>query len=244
MEELDEIKQDIEKIKNNQSTIKEEYNNQSSSLTQEQNNVLIEKLTDPENAVKLKLSSQIGKDLDTIDGSEKLKKTSDTIIDNTLKTEETKAEAKKAKVEKSANQVYFETHIDELKTGGIRQSTYMTRMEKVVKTNDLWFNVIYFIFLWWVIGINTLNNGISKLHWFFCVIIWIFAGVFCIPFIPFAISIGIIRTIFYLIYLFMLKPIIEYFKIPKQKKILKNDDKIEISEPISEINNIINNETI
>lgn len=201
--------------------------------------ILIDKLVDPENAVNLKLSERIGKDLDSVSGSERLKKTSQTIIDTTLKTEETKADVKKSRVEKSASQVYFDTHSAELKTGGILEDTYIGRMEKVVKTNDIWFNVIYYMFLWWVIGINTLSSGTRELNKFFKTVIWFFTGLICVPFIPTAICLGIVRAVIFLI-LLPIKSIVLfiYEKIARRRTIFK--EKEEPTKTVKEnLNNIV-----
>lgn len=198
--------------------------------------VLLDKLVDPENAVNLKLSERIGKDLDSVSGSERLKKTSQTIIDTTLKTEETKADVKKSIVEKSANSVYFDAHKSELKTGGIIHDTYISRMEKVVKTNDIWFHIIYYMFLWWVIGINTLTGGIVNLNKFFKFIIWLFTGLICIPFIPIAIVLGFFRAIIFLITL-PIKSTIKFIidKIARKKSIKNEEIK---PNPQENLNNI------
>lgn len=168
-------------------------------MSEAQASALLNVVKNPKDALGLKLGESIGTKVSSGVGKERLDKTADKIIDSGLTSFETQAETEKNKAQKSADDVYFDSHKTELKRGGIGSRTYREKMEKVVDTDKVWSDINFFLFTWWVVGINNFFSTLSSFNWFFRILI---GTIFTIPylsFIPVAFCIGIIRCIVYFV---------------------------------------------
>lgn len=168
-------------------------------MSEAQATALLNVVKNPKDALGLKLGESIGNKVSSGVGKERLDKTAEKIIDSGLTSFETQAETEKNKAQKSADDVYFDSHKAELKRGGIGNRTYREKMEKVVNTDKVWSDINFFLFTWWVVGINNFFSTLSSFNWFFRILI---GTIFTIPylaFIPIAFCIGIIRCVIYFV---------------------------------------------
>lgn len=170
---------------------------QVTEMSEGQARALLDTIKNPKAALGVKLGQEIAEQVSSGVGKERLKKTANTVIDSGLTTFETDAETQKNKATKNADEVYFETHKAELTRGGISKRTYRDKMVKVVNTDKVWSDINFYLFTWWVVGINNFFSTISSFNWLFKILI---GTIFTLPylaFIPIAFSIGVVRCLIY-----------------------------------------------
>ena len=208
--------------------------NNATQMSEGQARALLDTIKNPKEALGVKLGEEIAKQVSSGVGKERLKKTADTVIDSGLTTFETDAETQKNKATKNADEVYFETHKAELTRGGISKRTYRDKMVQVVATDKVWSDINFYLFTWWVVGINNFFSTISSFNWFFKILI---GTIFTLPylaFIPIAFSIGVVRCLIYFINILYVK-IVDKFKKNKQVQEPKELNETDNEENLEEI---------
>ena len=198
-------------------------------MTEGQARALLDTLKNPKEALGVKLGQEVAKQVSSGVGKERLEKTANTVIDSGLTAFETDAETQKNKATKNADEVYFDTHKAELNRGGISKRTYREKMVQVVATDKVWSDINFYLFTWWVVGINNFFSTISSFNWFFKILI---GTIFTLPylaFIPIAFSIGVVRCLIYF-------GNIAYVKIVNRIKKVKHIETKELNETDNEEN--------
>ncbi|MGN0960770.1 MAG: hypothetical protein ACI4PF_01060 [Christensenellales bacterium] len=168
-------------------------------MTQEQANAIVEAVSNPEKSLGLVVGNQIVQKSQTEEVKKRIDQTADKVIDAGLTSIETNAETNLNKSQVQANKSYFDTHKNQLKRGGVKNETSRKQMERIVATSSLWEDIFYYMFSWWVIGINTMKDNINELPLFFKIILWFCVGTLSAIFIPIALAVGILMTICYLV---------------------------------------------
>lgn len=172
-------------------------------------------------------SGQFDKDID---------ETTNAIAQSAFTKERSKAEEKMGKATKSLDETYFDLHKEELESCGIKERTYMDRMQKAVQTNHNWWDVYFSLILWWACGINVFANNIAKWNSrVLKVIVWIFLALVLMVFVPIFIAIGLVRTLI----LVLCKSIMWFIGLfhvqrHKQKKEDKPEEKVTVVETETE----------
>lgn len=164
-------------------------------MTEGQAKALLGVIKNPEDALRLKVSQNVVSKVESGAGKERLDKTTDKLVESGLTTIETEAENKLSKAEKSAEEVFFARKETQLKRGGIKKQTTQRIMDRVVKTDDIWTDIHYYLFTWWVIGINNYFANMQNFHWFFKGIINLLFTLPLIALIPIEFGIGCIMCI-------------------------------------------------
>ena len=206
----------------------------SQGMSEGQARALLDTIQNPKAALGVKLGQEIAEQVSSGVGKARLKKTANTVIDSGLTTFETDAETQKNKATKNADEVYFETHKAELNRGGISKRTYRDKMVQVVATDKVWSDINFYLFTWWVVGINNFFSTISSFNWFFKFFI---GAIFTLPylaFIPIAFGIGVVRCLAYFINILYVK-IVDKFKRKKQDKELEKLTETDNEENLEEV---------
>ena len=164
-------------------------------MTDGQAKALLDALKNPEDALRLKVSQDVVRKVESGEGKERLDRTAGKIVESGLATIETEAENKLSKAEKTAEEVFFERKKTQLNRGGIQKQTTQRIMDRVVHTDDVWTDINYFLFTWWVIGINNYFANMKNFHWFFKAIINVLFTLPMIALIPIEFGLGCIMCI-------------------------------------------------
>ena len=164
-------------------------------MSEGQAKALLGVIKNPEDALRLKVSQNVVSKIESGAGKERLDKTTDKLVESGLATIETEADNKLSKAEKTAEEVFFERKKTQLNRGGIQKQTTQRIMDRVVRTDDVWTDINYFLFTWWVIGINNYFANMKNFHWFFKAIINVLFTVPMIALIPIEFGIGCLMCI-------------------------------------------------
>lgn len=164
-------------------------------MSEGQAKALLGVIKNPEDALRLKVSQNVVSKVESGAGKERLDKTAEKLVESGLATIETEADNKLSKAEKTAEEVFFDRKKVQLNRGGIQKQTTQRIMDRVVKTDDIWTDIHYYLFTWWVIGINNYFANMRNFHWFFKVIINLLFTLPLIALIPIEFGIGCIMCI-------------------------------------------------
>ena len=164
-------------------------------MSEGQAKALLGVIKNPEDALRLKVSQDVVTKVESGAGKERLDATSDKVIESGLSTIETEAENKLSKAEKTAEGTFFERKKEQLSRGGIKEQTSQRIMNRVVATDDVWSDINYFLFTWWVIGINNYFANMRNFHWFFKVIINLLFTLPMVALIPVEFGLGCLMCI-------------------------------------------------
>lgn len=206
----------------------ENVSNSKQGMSEGQAIALLKTIKNPENALGLHLAQSITNKVKDGAGKERLDKTAEKVIESGLTTFETDADNKMNKSQKSAEQVYYESKSVQLNRGGIKKQTTQRIMSRVVKTDDIWSDINFFLFTWWVIGINNYFSNMKEFHWFFKCIINLLFTIPIICLIPFEFIVGVIACIIHFV-VFGIKKIILLFKNISNKINKKKLENVEIT---------------
>lgn len=164
-------------------------------MSEGQAKALLDTIKNPEDALRLKVSQNVVSKIESGAGKERLDKTTDKLVESGLATIETEADNKLSKAEKTAEEVFFDRKKVQLNRGGIQKQTTQRIMDRVVKTDDVWTDINYYLYTWWVIGINNYFANMKNFHWFFKVIINLLFTLPMVALIPIEFGIGCVMCI-------------------------------------------------
>lgn len=169
--------------------------NSPNTMSEGQAKALLDTIKNPQDALGLQVAKEITNKVQYGAGKERLENTADKIIESGLTTLETDADNQMNKAQKTAEEVYYESKKVQLNRGGIKQQTSQKIMTRVVKTDDIWSDINFYLFTWWVIGINNYFSNMREFHWFFKAVINILFTLPLMCLIPFEFAIGVVACL-------------------------------------------------